>query len=152
MTALTRRPEPAQPCSGADLLAMTEGLSHLLERETRALAAMRIQDAASLKDEKARLTLRYRAALEELRAGRATLTEIAEPERRQLMAAAMRLADVVKENVGALRAGRAAVERVVAALARAVSSRERSIAGYVRPRHAPARLRPTGGVAVDRRL
>jgi len=136
-----------------ELAAITDDLSALLARETAALAAMRLQDAIALKDEKARLTRIYRAAIEELRAGRTSLREATVEERQRITEAATKLAQVVSENESALRAGRAAIERVVAAIARAVNAKRRSLNAYAPPRRAPIRLMPMGGgIAVDHRL
>jgi hypothetical protein len=149
MTALARQ---TTPCSTPDLIAVQNALSDLLERETCALATMQLKDATVLKDEKARLTRRYRAQLEEVRAKRTVLPEAQSPEHVALLTAATRLAGVAAENERALRAGRAAVERVVAAIADAVSSNQKRLASYGPPRIAPVRQRAIGGVAVDRRL
>jgi hypothetical protein len=136
-----------------ELAAVTGNLAELLARETRAVSAMRFQDAVALKDEKSRLTRIYRAAIEELRAGRVSLRQITAAERELLVAAAARLAEVCRENELALRAGRAAIERIVAAIARTVNAKRRSLASYAPPRHAPPRLRSIGGgIAVDQRL
>ena len=70
MTALAQQ---RTPCSASDLIAVQNALADLLERETEALTTMRLKEATALKDEKARLTRRYRAQLEELRAKRTTL-------------------------------------------------------------------------------
>ncbi|HKX07920.1 MAG TPA: hypothetical protein VJN67_06980, partial [Stellaceae bacterium] len=64
MTILDQAPTPSAP----ELIAVQNALADLLEQETEALTAMRLKDASALKDEKARLTRRYRAQLEELRA------------------------------------------------------------------------------------
>jgi len=134
------------------LIAVTNALADLLERETAALSAMRLEDATALKDEKARLTRHYRAELEALRDKRTALPAPRSPEHVELLTVATRLAGVAAENERALRAGRAAVERVVAAIAQAVTANRQRLASYAPPRHAPARLRAIGGVAVDRRL
>jgi hypothetical protein len=143
---------PALPCAGPDLISISTALADLLDRETSALAAMKVHEATALKDEKARLTRRYRAQLEELRAGRAALPAATSPARGELLAIATRLATSTVENERALRAGRAAVERVVAAIADAVTSNQKRLSAYAPPRHAPARPRPLAGVAIDRRL
>ena len=140
------------PCSAPGLIAVSNALADLLERETEALAAMRLKDATALKDEKARLTRHYRAQLEELRAKRTALPAPRSPEHIELMTVATRLAGVAGANERALRAGRAAVERVVAAIAEAVTANQKRLTGYAPPRHAPARRRAIGGVALDRRL
>ena len=150
MTALARH--RTSPASAPDLVAVSNALADLLERETAALAAMRLKDATALKDEKARLTRHYRAQLEELRAKRTPLPAPRSREHIALMTVATRLAGAAAENERALRAGRAAVERVVAAIADAVTSNQKRLKGYAPPRHAPARLRAIGGVALDRRL
>jgi hypothetical protein len=149
MSALAQlAPTPSAP----DLIAVQTALADLLEQETAALSAMRLKDATALKDEKARLTRRYRAQLEELRAKRTMLPAARSAEHVALLTAATRLAGVAAENERALRAGRAAVERVVAAIAGAVSSNQKRLASYGPPRHAPPRPRVIGGIAVDRRL
>lgn len=141
------------PFKPLELATITDDLSTLLARETAALAAMRLQEAIAFKAEKARLTRIYRAAIEELRAGRANLREATAEERQRLTEAATRLAQVVSENESALRAGRAAIERVVAAIARAVNAKRKSLSAYTPPRRAPARLMPMGGgIAIDHRL
>ena len=144
--------QQSPPCSAPDLIAVQTALADLLEQETAALGAMRLKDATKLKDEKARLTRRYRAQLEELRAKRSVLPTAQSPEHVALLTAATRLADVAADNERALRAGRAAVERVVAAIAEAVTSNNKRLAGYGLPCHAPPRPRPMGGVTIDRRL
>jgi hypothetical protein len=138
--------------SAPDLIALSTKLAELLERETAALIAMRVQEAAAFAEEKMRLTRRYRATIEELRAGRTTLRETAAPLRIELMAVATRLADAARENERALRAGRAAVQSVVAAIAEAIKSNERSTQAYRPPRQPPVKPRLVAGVAVDRRL
>jgi hypothetical protein len=149
MTALAHR---ETPCSAPDLIAVQNALADLLEQETAALSTMRLKEATTLKDEKARLTRRYRAQLEEVRAKRTALPAARSAEHIALLTAATRLAGVAAENERALRAGRAAVERVVVAIADAVNSNQKRLASYGPPRHAPVRPRPIGGVAVDRRL
>lgn len=144
-------PQPT-PCSAPDLIAVQNALADLMEQETAALSTMRLKEATKLKDEKARLTRRYRAQLEEVRAKRTALPAAQSPEHVALLTAAARLADVAAENERALRAGRAAVERVVAAIAEAVTSNQKRLASYGPPRHAPVRSRAIAGVAVDRRL
>lgn len=150
MTALAQ--SMAAPCSVPDLITVSNALADLLEQETAALTAMRLKDAAKFKDEKARLTRRYRAQIEEIRAKRTALPAAQSPEHVELLTVATRLAGVATENERALRAGRAAVERVVAAIADAVTSNQKRLAGYGPPRHAPPRPLAMAGVAVDRRL
>jgi len=150
MSALTQ--PRALPCTAPELISISTALADLLDRETFALTAMKVKEATALKDEKARLTRRYRAHLEELRAGRAVLPPQASLARGELTAVATRLANAAVDNERALRAGRAAVERVVAAIAEAMTSNQRRLSAYAPPRHAPARPRPLAGIAVDRRL
>ncbi len=138
--------------SAPELIALSTKLAELLERETAALIAMQVHEAAAFADEKMRLTRRYRATIEELRAGRTTLRETAAPLRVELMAVATRLADAARENERALRAGRAAVQSVVAAIADAIKSSERSTQAYRPPRTPAMKPRLVAGVAVDRRL
>ena len=150
MTARAQHRTPAPSAPG--LIAVSNALADLLERETAALAAMRLKDATALKDEKARLTRHYRAQLEEVRAKRMALPAPRSREHVELLTVATRLAGVAAENERALRAGRAAVERVVAAIAEAVTANQKRLSSYAPPRHAPRRPRAIGGVAVDRRL
>jgi hypothetical protein len=150
MTARAQSRTP--PCSAPDLIAVSNALTDLLEQETAALVVMRLKDAAALKDEKARLTLHYRAQLEEVRAKRTTLPAARTPAHAELLDVATRLANAAAANERALRAGRAAVERVVAAIAEAVTTNQKRLSTYTPPRHAPARPRAVGGVAIDRRL
>ena len=144
-------PQPT-PCSAPELIAVQNALADLLERETAALSAMRFNDAIKLKDDKARLTRRYRAQLEEVRAKRTALPAAQSPDHIALLGAATRLAGIAAANERALRAGRAAVERVVAAIAEAVTSNQKRLASYGPPRHAPVRPRAVSGMAIDRRL
>jgi hypothetical protein len=150
MTALAQ--SVAAPCSVPDLITVSTALADLLAQETAALTEMRLKDATKLKDEKARLTRRYRAQLEEIRAKRTVLPAAQSPEHVELLTVATRLAGLAAENERALRAGRAAVERVVAAIADAVTANQKRLASYGPPRHAPPRPRVMAGVAVDRRL
>jgi hypothetical protein len=138
--------------SAPELITLSTRLAELLERETTALLAMQVQEAAAFADEKMRLTRRYRATIEELRAGRTTLRETAAPLRVELMAVATRLAEAAQANERALRAGRAAVQCVVAAIADAIKANERSTQAYRPPRQPAMRPRLVAGVAVDRRL
>ena len=69
-----------------------------------------------------------------------------------MLTVAARLAGIAAENERALRAGRAAIERVVAAIAEAVTSNQKRVASYCPPRHSPQRARAIAGVAIDRRL
>ena len=87
-----------------------------------------------------------------MRAGRSVLPAATSPARGELLAIATRLATSTVENERALRAGRAAVERVVAAIADAMTSNQKRLSAYTPPRHAPVRARPLAGVAIDRRL
>ena len=150
MSARTATLEPI--CTAPDLIAVSSALAALLERETVEINAMRLDAAQRLKDEKARLTRRYRAQIEELRAGRHSLKQAPSAVRAEIATAATRLAAAAAENERALRAGRAAVERVVAAIADAVVKGTQRTRAYTPQRHAPARLTGIGGIAVDRRL
>ena len=143
---------PAIATTAPELIAVSGALASLLERETAELAAMRLSAAERLKGEKARLTRRYRAQLEALRSGKITLRETPPALRAEIASVSARLAAAAADNERALRAGRAAVERVVAAIAKAVVAGTRQARAYAPQRHSPARLDGIGGVAVDRRL
>lgn len=140
------------PLTARDLIEVSTSLADLLERETAALLAMRMSEAVRFGNEKARLARLYRAISEELQAGRLVLLNLAETLRLELIAAAARLANAAAANERALRAGRAAVERVIAAIAGAIADQRSQVLAYGRPRFTPARIRSVPGVAVDRRL
>jgi len=141
-----------QASSAPELIDLSTRLADLLERETAALRAMKVQEAAAFAEEKMRLTRRYRATIEELRAGRTSLRETAAPLRVELVAVATRLADAARENELALRAGRAAVQSVVAAIVDAIKANERNTQAYRAPRQPVAKPRLIAGIAVNQSL
>ncbi|HTZ79847.1 MAG TPA: hypothetical protein VMC10_18185 [Stellaceae bacterium] len=145
-------PRQQPPSSAPELIDLSSRLADLLERETAALLAMKLQEADAFAEEKMRLTRRYRATIEELRAGRTTLRETAAPLRAELVMVATRLTDAARENERALRAGRAAVQSVIAAIAEAVRANDRSTQPYRPPRQPAAKPRVIAGLAVDRSL
>ena len=148
---MTAAPEPTS-VTARDIIDVSTSLADLLEKETHALRAMRVTEAERFSGEKMRLTSLYRTACAELEAGRLVLLNLAEALRQELIIAVARLTKAAAENERALRAGRAAVERVIAAIASAISEQRSQSLAYGRPRLAPPRLKPTSGVAFDRRL
>jgi hypothetical protein len=144
-------PSPA-PISGtddADLATIAGALAVLLERETALVRDMKITEIAPLQPEKQALTLRFQQALAALGTdGAAGLDGAA---RVAWFAAGQRLAAATMENERALRVGRAATERLVAAIVTAVKQSRNAPAGYSRRRSAPGE-QPVAGIAFDHRL
>jgi hypothetical protein len=136
---------PPSPCRDATRIAGE--LAGVLEHETALVRALNIPDIAPLQAEKARLTQRFQKALK-------ALDDDASPSaaaRAEWMAAGRRLADAAIENERALRIGRAATERLIAAVVSAVTESRPPIAAYSQQRRMPPAPQ-IAGVAVDRRL
>ena len=133
----------------AELVTLAGTLTALLERETGLVRDMKIAEIAPLQADKQDLTQRFQKALVALgTAGTAALSGAA---RRQWLAAGQRLAAAAMENERALRIGRAATERLVAAVVSAVKQSRNYSTGYSR-RRAVSSEQPVSGIAVDHRL
>jgi hypothetical protein len=145
-------PEPhaAAPADAAsELVALAGSLAALLERETALVRTMQIAAIAPIQAEKLQLTLQFRKALgAQGTAGPAALGTAA---RLQWIAAGQRLAAAAVDNERALRIGRAATERLVAAMVSAVKQSRPCPAGYSSRRGASPEP-PVAGIAVDHRL
>ena len=137
----------ATSSSGADLVAIAADLTALLERETRLVRNLKITEIGPMQADKIRLTKLLQEALKPLSAGEA-LPPAAAAKWRE---AGRRLTDAVVANERALRIGRAATERLVATVVKAVSDSRRPLRTYAPPRRR-AVTRDLNGVALDRRL
>ncbi len=114
---------------------------------------MQIAEIAPLQAEKMRLTQLFQKALKPLRRRAAASTALAGPrEGASGWSRGTRLAGAAMENERALRIGRAATERLVAAIVAAVTQSrrppDRPIPARRRDRAAPR----VAGIAVDHRL
>jgi hypothetical protein len=140
---------PAPATADAELVALAGSLTTLLERETALVRKMKIAEIEPLQAEKQALTLRFQKALAAL--GTAGTAGLVGTARLQWLAAGQRLAAAAMDNERALRVGRAATERLVAAVVTAVKQSRKSPAGYSR-RRSPSDERPVAGIAFDHRL
>lgn len=127
-------------------IALAIALADLLEHETKLVRAMEIAKIAPLQPEKTRLTQHLQHALKIL-----DMNALPEAARLKWLAAGKRLAAAAMENERALRIGRAAVERVVAAVVSALSQSRRPPAAYSGRRSPPPAAR-LAGIAIDHRL
>ncbi|HZT50566.1 MAG TPA: hypothetical protein VFA22_01460 [Stellaceae bacterium] len=133
----------------ADLVTLADALVAVLERETALVRAMQIAEIAPLQAEKSQLTQRFKKALAAFEA--ADPATLAGSARTRWLAAGQRLAAAAMANERALRVGRAATERLVAAIVTAVRQSRRHSAGYA-PRRAALGEPSVAGLAIDHRL
>ncbi|HXQ50993.1 MAG TPA: hypothetical protein VN802_07860 [Stellaceae bacterium] len=129
------------------IVALAGQLAGLLERETGLVRALKIAEIAPLQSEKARLTNLFQKALKQL----GSPTQLPAAAKSQWLLAGRRLADAAVENERALRAGRAATERLIAAIVNAVKLSRRPLTVYAPRRNISSEPR-IAGVALDRRL
>jgi hypothetical protein len=137
---------PTPPAGEPGLVALAGALADLLERETKLVRAMEIAKIAPLQPEKTRLTQHFQQALKML-----DMNALPEAARLKWLVAGKRLAAAAMENERALRIGRAAVERVVAAVVSALSQSRRPPTAYS-GRRSPPPVARVAGIAVDHRL
>jgi hypothetical protein len=135
--------------AASDLVTLADSLAELLERETALVRGMKISEIAPLQGEKSQLTLRFQKALALFEA--ANPASLAGSARARWLVAGQRLAAAAMDNERALRIGRAATERLVAAIVSAVKQSRRHPAGYSARRAASPDPSVTG-IAVDHRL
>jgi hypothetical protein len=142
-------PAAASPVAAdpAELLDVVETLTDLLERETKLVRALHIKEIAPLQPDKLRLVQMLRKALKQFEGG-ATLPPAA---KRKWQAMGQKLVQAATDNERALRIGRTATERLIAAVVGAVKETRRPQATYA-PRKRAAREASIAGVALDRRL
>lgn len=147
---MTAQPPAPQPGDASSLIALAGELAELLERETVLVRAMQIARIAPLQTEKSRLTLLFQKALKTLD-GPQGIAALPAAAKMQWLVVGRRLAAAAMENERALRIGRAAVERLVAAVVTAVTQSRRPPTAYSGRRAVPGRPR-VAGIAVDHRL
>jgi len=141
-------PAPA-PADCSTLLALAGTLAALLERETALVCAMEVAAIAPLQAEKQRLTLLFQQSIKSP-AGAATKS-LTGPAKAAWLGAVRQLTAAAMDNERALRVGRAATERLIAAVVTAVKQSRRTSIGYSARRVARTG-RPVAGVACDRHL
>jgi hypothetical protein len=137
----------APPPDPAELLGVVRDLTSLLERETALVRGLKIAEIAPLQSDKTRLTQLLRKFLKQFENG-ATLPPAA---KQKWLASGERLVAAASENERALRVGRMATERLIAAVVGAVRESRRPHATYA-PKKRAARDGSVSGVALDRRL
>ena len=135
-------PPPRGLPAGASLISLASELASLLERETVLVRALKIAEIAPLQSEKSRLTQLFQTALKQSPPNASNAS---------WLAAGRRLADAAMDNERALRVGRAATERLIAAIITAVKQSRRALASYAPCKGAP-REPLIAGVSLDRRL
>jgi hypothetical protein len=143
------QPVPA-PAAMPPLAVLAAALADLLERETALVRRMKIAEIAPLQAEKTRLTQLLRMSLKP-REGEPATAALAGRAKAEWLVAGTRLAQAAMENERALRIGRAATERLVAAIAAAVRQSRRPPTAYGAGRAAAPAL-SVAGIAVDHRL
>ena len=140
---------PASADAAAELATLAGSLTDLLERETALVRKMKIAEIAPLQAEKSQLTLRFQMALGTL--GAAGIAALNGAAHSRWLAAGRRLTAAATENERALRIGRVATERLVAAVVTAVKQSRHAPTGYS-ARRAVSPEPPVAGIAVDHRL
>lgn len=139
----------AQPADSTTLAALAHALTALLERETALVRAMDVAAIAPLQAEKQRLTQLFQQTIKSP-AGEA-IKSLSGPAKAEWLGAIRQLTAATMDNERALRVGRAATERLIAAVVTAVKQSWRTSVGYSARRVARTG-RPVAGVACDRRL
>lgn len=144
-------PAPAAPSGLSGLCAVANELTELLDRETRLLRAMKINEIAPLQDDKRRLTKLCGTILKSIDPN----VPVAKPLKEHWRSVSKRLGDAAIANEMALRVGHTATDRLVAAIVGHIERRQGAKSGYARPTAvAPSMLRKPNlaGVTVDRHL
>jgi len=138
---------PAATSSVTALIALANELAQLLEKETALVRSVKIPEIAPLQAEKSRLTSLFQKSLKEV----SSINALAEPYRKQWLAAGNRLSDAAIVNERALRVGRAATQSLIGAIVGAVKEARRPAAAYSSRRGAP-RVAQIAGFNLDRKL
>jgi len=146
---MTNQSERVPIDPAAELAALADALADLLERETALVREMKIAEIAPLQADKSQLTLRFQKAVMTL--GGAGIAGLSGAARTRWLAAGRRLTAAATDNERALRIGRLATERLVAAVVTAVNQNRQRPAGYS-ARRAASPEPPVAGIAVDHRL
>ncbi len=109
---------------------------------------LKIAEIAPLQAEKTRLTQLFQKAM---KLGQAPGTQRLRARSRGLADRPKRLAQAAMENERALRAGRAATERLIAAVITAVKQSRHPVASYA-PKRGLLRAPELAGISLDRRF
>lgn len=141
-----------------DLIALAERLSVLLEKESALLADARTREIAALQTDKIHIASGFEAQLARLNGDRKPLEDAEPGLRARLMRVMSRARKAIAENARALRAARDANQKLLNAIFRALSERERKLDVYtatggastsVYSRHPAAKAVP---LTIDQRL
>jgi len=131
----------------AELLAVVSDLTALLDRETALVRGLKISDIAPLQQDKTRLVQSLGNFLKHFENG----TTLPPAAKQKWIASGQRLVAAATENERALRIGRIATERLIAAVVGAVKASRQPHATYSPRKRAPRNV-SIAGVALDRRL
>jgi flagellar biosynthesis/type III secretory pathway chaperone len=122
-----------------DLIALAERLTGLLEKESALLADARTREIAALQTDKIHIASGFEAQVARLNGDRKPLDDAEPGMRAKLVRAMSRARNAVAENARALRAARDANQKLLNAIFRALSERERKLDVYT----------ATGGVSTS---
>jgi hypothetical protein len=126
----------------AALVTLAGELATLLERETALVRMLKIAEIAPLQAEKTRLTQLFHKAMKQAPPSTAS---------KPWLAIGKRLAQAAIDNERALRVGRAATERLIAAVITAVKQSRHPVASYA-PKRGLLRAPELAGISLDRRF
>jgi len=155
--ALPDKSDPSAPSNAAPagvraLCAIASELTTLLERETALIRAMKLNEIGPLQADKARLTKLCGTTLKTIDPA----APLAKPQKDEWRRISKRLGDAALANEMALRVGRAATDRLVAAIIGHIEQRCCASSNYARPAAHPTATVRRGtnlaGVTVDRSL
>ena len=147
MTPAATQGAPVPAPDPAEFLAVVLDLTSLLERETALVRGLKIAEIAPLQGDKTRLTQLLRKALKQFENG----AKLPPAAKQKWLVSGQRLVAAATENERALRVGRTATERLIAAVVSAVRASRQPQATYA-PKKRPSRDLSVAGVALDRRL
>ena len=141
-----------------DLIALAERLSSLLEKETTFLAGARVREIEAMQTDKVQIASGFEAQVALLNGNRKPLDDAEPGLRSKLMGVMSRARKAIAENARVLRAARDANQKLLNAIYRALSERERKLGVYtatggvstsVYTRHPAAKAVP---LSIDQRL
>ena len=116
-----------------DLIAITSRLIVLMTAEIEALRSSDVRKADVLQKEKASLARAYEALIRELRKHPEAMRDVAPVLRDELVAKARDFQRLLLRNEAALRAARDTNQRVLKAVADAVTDSRKAVSPYSRP-------------------
>ena len=133
-----------------ELLAATEQLAALLERETDCLRAGSIGELRSLHEDKAKLTAAYEAHLNGIRAaGPSTLDPVT---REAMVQAGQRLRQAASRNARAIDAARSVTTQLIGAVTKAAAAEQSRAQGYGAALFPSAKRPAALSLTLDQRL